>query len=60
MRIRYLFDHMKQNTYPIGSYRAYVLARLWEPEGMVDAFYENWVNRDAKAAAKANSAGLYR
>ena len=45
MRIRYIFDHMKQYTAPIHSYRAYYLARLWEPEGIVDAFYENWVRR---------------
>ena len=49
MRIRYLFDHMKQNTSTIRSYRAYYLARLWEPEGMVDAFYENWVRRDLRS-----------
>lgn len=49
MRIRYLFDHMKRYTAPIGSYRAYYLARLWEPEGMVDAFYENWVRRDERS-----------
>jgi len=45
IRIRYIFDHMKLNTANIGSYRAYYLARLWEPEGMVDAFYEAWVRR---------------
>lgn len=49
MRIRYLFDHMHRSTAPIGSYRAYYLARLWEPEGMVDAFYENWVRKDSWA-----------
>lgn len=46
MRIRYLFDHMRRCTTPISSYRAYYLARLWEPDGMVDAFYENWVRTD--------------
>lgn len=48
MRIRYIFDHMKQNSAPIHSYRAYYLARLWEPAGMVDTFYENWVRRDLR------------
>lgn len=49
MRIRYIFDHMKQSSAPISSYRSYYLARLWEPEGMVDAFYENWVRRDLRS-----------
>jgi len=46
MRIRYIFDHMKRGTGTIQSYRAYYLSRLWEPEGMVDAFYEAWVRHD--------------
>ena len=46
MRIRYIFDHMKRSTGIIQSYRAYYLSRLWEPEGMVDAFYEAWVRHD--------------
>ena len=46
MRIRYIFDHMKRSTGTIQSYRAYYLSRLWEPEGMVDAFYEAWVRHD--------------
>ena len=45
MRIRYIFHHMQLNTGNIGSYKAYYLARLWEPDGMVDAFYEAWVRR---------------
>lgn len=45
MRIRYIFDHMRHNTGFIQSYRAYYLARLWESEGMVDAFYDAWVRR---------------
>ena len=49
MRVRYIFDHMKQSSTPIQAYRAYYLARLWEPEGMVDAFYENWVRRDLRS-----------
>lgn len=49
MRIRYILDHMKRNTGPVQSYRSYYLARLWEPEGMVDAFYENWVRRDLRS-----------
>lgn len=40
MRIQYIFDHMDQLAGPIGSYRAYFLARLCDPEGAVDAFYE--------------------
>ena len=46
MRIPYIFAHMRQQKAPIGSYRAYYLARLWEPEADVDAFYEAWVRRD--------------
>ena len=46
MRIPYIFAHMRQQKAPIHSYRAYYLARLWEPEADVDAFYEAWVRRD--------------
>ena len=46
MRIRYLLDHMQRNTGPVQSYRSYYLARLWDSEGMVDAFYESWVRHD--------------
>ena len=45
-RIQYILHHMQQNTGPVQSYRAYFLARLWEPEGIVDAFYDAWVRRD--------------
>ena len=40
MRIQYIFDHMEAQNQPIRSYRAYVLARLCDPEGAVDAFYD--------------------
>ena len=46
IRIQYILDHMHQNPGPVQSYRAYFLARLWEPEGIMDAFYEAWVRRD--------------
>ena len=46
LRIPYIFAHMRQQKSPIGSYRAYYLARLWEPEADVDAFYEAWARRD--------------
>ena len=45
-RIQYILHHMQQNSSPVQSYRAYFLARLWEPEGIVDAFYDAWVRRD--------------
>jgi hypothetical protein len=41
MRIQYIFDHMEEQAGPINSYRAYFLARLCDPEGVVDAFYQN-------------------
>ena len=47
MRVGYIFDHMRQQKAPIHAYRAYYLARLWEPQSNVDAFYEAWVRRDA-------------
>lgn len=40
MRIQYIFDHMEEYNQPIRSYRAYYLARLCDPEGAVDAFYD--------------------
>jgi len=40
MRIQYLFDHMDEQATPIHSHRAYYLARLCDPDGVVDAFYE--------------------
>ena len=40
MRVQYIFDHMDAQEQPIRSYRAYFLARLCDPEGAVDAFYE--------------------
>ena len=40
MRIQYIFDHMESQTTPIHAYRAYFLARLCDPEGVVDAFYD--------------------
>ena len=46
MRIRYILDHMKRNSGSVQSYRSYYLARLWDSEGMVDAFYESWVRHD--------------
>ena len=45
-RIQYILPHMRQNSSPVQSYRAYFLARLWEPEGIVAAFYDAWVRRD--------------
>ena len=40
MRIQYIFDHMEEMNQPIRSYRSYFLARLCDPEGAVDAFYD--------------------
>lgn len=40
MRIQYIFDHMESQSTPIHAYRAYFLARLCDPEGVVDAFYD--------------------
>lgn len=39
-QIQYLFEHMEEQTQQIHSYRAYYLARLCDPPGVVDAFYE--------------------
>lgn len=39
-QIQYLFEHMEEQTQPIHSHRAYYLARLCDPPGVVDAFYE--------------------
>lgn len=44
MRMDYVTDRLKQSR-DIGSYRAFVLARLLEPEAAVDAFYDAWVRR---------------
>lgn len=46
MRIQYIFDHMDAQTQPIQAYRAYFLARLCDPEGAVDAFYETLCRQD--------------
>lgn len=40
LRIDYIFDHMDEMTTPVASPRAYYLARLCEPESVVDQFYE--------------------
>ena len=45
-RIDYIFDHMDAIDQPIRSYRAYYLARLCDPEGAVDAFYEQQHRRN--------------
>ena len=52
MRMDYVCDRLKQNPHTIGSYRAFVLARLTEPEAAVDAFYDAWVRRDLLNAQK--------
>ena len=46
MRMDYVCHRLKQSKENIGSYRAFVLARLTEPEAAVDAFYDAWVRRD--------------
>ena len=46
IRMDYVCHRLKRNTEDIGSYRAFVLARLTEPEAAVDAFYDAWVRRD--------------
>ena len=48
MHIRYIFDHMKRCNSTVQSYRTYYLARLWDTPGMVDAFYETWVQQDLR------------
>lgn len=40
MKVQYVFHHMDEQDRPIQSYRAYFLARLCDPEWVVDAFYE--------------------
>ena len=40
LRIDYIFDHMDEMATPVASPRAYYLARLCEPESVVDQFYE--------------------
>ena len=40
LRIQYIFDHMDTLKEPVRAYRPYFLARLCDPEGAVDAFYE--------------------
>ena len=40
MRIQYVCHHQQDMTSPILSYRAYYLARLFDPESAVDDFYE--------------------
>lgn len=40
LRIQYIFDHMDTLEEPVRAYRPYFLARLCDPEGAVDAFYE--------------------
>lgn len=45
-KIQYLFEMMEDYTEPIRSYRGFYLARLCDPEGVVDAYYER-ANRQA-------------
>lgn len=45
-KIQYLFEMMEDYTEPIRSYRGFYLARLCDPEGAVDAYYER-ANRQA-------------
>ena len=40
LRVQYIFDHMDEQEMPVRAYRPYFLARLCDPEGVVDAFYE--------------------
>ena len=55
MRVRYLFDRLKQTTGDIQSFRAFCLARLTEPEAVADDFYERWVRRDEQKAQRGYS-----
>ena len=48
MRIQYIFDHMEEQADLIQSYRAYFLARLCDPDGVVDAFYESLHRQDSE------------
>lgn len=40
LRIQYIFEHMDAQNMPISCPRAYYLARLCDPESVVDQFYD--------------------
>ena len=48
VHVRYIFDCIKREEYPIFSLRGYLLKKLFEAEESMDIYYQSLVNYDEK------------